>query len=64
MKLKKKEIHSETMNEVSGLNILTNEECRALTDSIIKFEPDFDLCAARKEIIKINTEPIFKVLNP
>ena len=60
---KKKEIHSETLNEISGLNILTDEECRALTDSIIKFEPEFDLCAGRKEIIKIHAEPVFKVSN-
>ena len=49
------------MNEVSGLNILTDYDCKTLTDDVVKYDPDYDLCAGRKEVIKINSEPVFKV---
>jgi hypothetical protein len=32
-----------------------------LTDNIVKFDPEFDICAGRKEVIRIHAEPVFKV---
>ena len=49
------------MTEVSGLSILSDSDCQALTDEVINYDPDFDLCAGRKEIVQLHTEPIFKV---
>jgi len=56
-----KSFHSNTLNEVSGLSLLSDSDCEALTDDVINYDPDFDLCAGRKEIIRLHTEPVFKV---
>ena len=56
-----KSFHSNTLNEVSGLSVLSDSDCEALTDDVINYDPDFDLCAGRKEIVRLHTEPVFKV---
>jgi hypothetical protein len=46
---------------VSGITILSDTDCQALTDEVVNYDPDFDLCAGRKEIVALHTQPIFKV---
>ncbi len=46
---------------MSGLSLLSDSDCESLTDDVINYDPDFDLCAGRKEIVRLHTEPVFKV---
>jgi len=49
------------MNEVAGITILSDSDCRALAHEVTNYDSEYDLCAGRKEISELHTEPVFKV---